>query len=1631
MGVDPVDIRNDLRIIGAGVGTLTHLSANYLSNKVTLHPNVTLSLENLVLTGILRGIGQHLDLLSRSDGGSVRYLNTINYRQACLPFTVFYKQLQSLPPASPAAGVADPPGLVPRNIAVRFSNGSAMHMAPNGTVYVSSGGGGGSTSTGGSAAAAPPPPAQLCWTTSPSLTAASPRTCMSPYLDMIAYGTYNQILEGAVGANGGYNSYFARSYGVCDNPISMDCLNTMGGDLCLAAALAPFIRSATDVAGPPPQDNTALAVGLGVGLGAALLVAVALFVVFMRSRARHRQESAKATAAIAAANANAAAANSAAAASRSGSLYPPASSDTTSAALVDMEKGSSRGGGVGLVLSAANGAGSGPPSAATPLGTSGERGLLLDSGGGRVGRGGKRSGVGSGSPGASRYKGDAHSGGSGGARGRAVLNGGGGGGGTSGTGSDDESSGSSRSSSSTSSGVTIEGSTMTVVQRPGDAAHGPSGVGLGEVEVARFQLLANAARQQAARGSRNGGGSQGGGGGGSLDVRVLHLLGQGSFGKVYKGIWHGTLVALKAQVLPASLSGDARRRHMAVMEAAISSAINHPAIVQTYCYSFRPIRDTVGQRLEGKRGRAAKIPEDEPAEEEDMDLGGRGGSGAPRSTDRSGAGEDYGHELLLVLEYCDGGSLRAALDRGVFHRGRPWPWDWRRAIHPNNQQGGAGTGAGAAPGDLAGAFVWRSPAPGAPGGVHTVAAAGGSAAAAAGLGPGAGRPGGAYQQLATAADGGACVKLLELVGQMKGQIPPSNTPDAARRAAAAGGGGAQAGGPGGDGTPAAAPASATGSDPYHSKPLPGQGPSAEGSTGAQLELSSLSTGAGGGGGGAGTGPRASTLPSSIWPVQEEGGGSDDAVAAPAPAAAVGGVGAGPMPGVGGVGSTLLAVSTTLAGAPTAATSFVSSSFTNPVGAAAANGDNAAAAAAADRMAMMYLLQQAAAAVAAAGDSGDLAASDYARAVADLALASATGTGAGGGAGGGGAEDVMLRRQAEEMRRQADEQQRMRQYAHELQAYQREQQHKAQPHMQVQTLPTSRRGGGAAGAIAAAGAAEADPQQHQHQQQQAPASGSDFRTGSIGLTGFSDASFLRNGTAPLSLDSRGRANGAAGGVANANGGGPRAKKSEGGAPVSVAEDDTLVAPPPGALAAAVLVAQAAAGGAGPVGGMGGGAAGNGARNRPSAAGSAMGSATTGTGTHTGTGASGGRLMAAVGPGSPADLAPGAAEVQPGIRYGLMLALAADVASGLLHLHAHGVVHGDVKASNVLLKQIVVSPDGWEAVGRALDTALSTNQLPTQPVSAANSIANTAAPSIADLQAHAQAHAHAHSSMLPAGGSGSVAAADVLAAERGPRLGLCAKVSDFGLSTMISAANTDTHISATTAAGSLSHMSPELLLCGHVSKAVDVYAYGVLLFELFTGERAWEGMPRALLPARVALEGWRPVFPPHTPRGFRELAERCWHPDPAKRPQFEEILTTLRTLREGWAASCGPQPPAEWSAVASPQLAFLQQLMARRATGTASSSAAPTPAAGGGTGRPPLQGHGSPAPARAMTPQPWMHPCGASSSSAAAAQQQRSSSAAAAQQQRSSSAAAAQQQRSSSAAAAQQQRSSSAAAAAAQQ
>ncbi|KAI8470186.1 MAG: hypothetical protein J3K34DRAFT_521543 [Monoraphidium minutum] len=190
---------------------------------------------------------------------------------------------------------------------------------------------------------------------------------------------------------------------------------------------------------------------------------------------------------------------------------------------------------------------------------------------------------------------------------------------------------------------------------------------------------------------------------------------------------------------------------------------------------------------------------------------------------------------------------------------------------------------------------------------------------------------------------------------------------------------------------------------------------------------------------------------------------------------------------------------------------------------------------------------------------------------------------------------------------------------------------------------------------------------------------------------------------------------------------------------------------------------------------------------------------------------------------------------------VLALAHDVASAMLHLHSEGIVHGDLKAHNVLL------------TGSTDPTAGMTN-------------------------------------------------GRIWATNGGRRL--TAKVGDFGMALPLQP--TDTHASLV-ARGTPSHMSPELFLSGHVSKASDVYAFGVLLFEMMSGRRAYSGVPPPLLPHEVARQGLRPEWPSGMPPGcsdLRRLAELCWAQLPQDRPSFQDIMAALDWWiagNRGWAPS----------------------------------------------------------------------------------------------------------------------------------
>lgn len=162
-----------------------------------------------------------------------------------------------------------------------------------------------------------------------------------------------------------------------------------------------------------------------------------------------------------------------------------------------------------------------------------------------------------------------------------------------------------------------------------------------------------------------------------------------------------------------------------------------------------------------------------------------------------------------------------------------------------------------------------------------------------------------------------------------------------------------------------------------------------------------------------------------------------------------------------------------------------------------------------------------------------------------------------------------------------------------------------------------------------------------------------------------------------------------------------------------------------------------------------------------------------------------------------------------------------------------------------------------------------------------------------QGVAQGMAYMHSLSIC---HGDLKCENVLLSKDGDMVGMSvvtAKVGDFGLSRAIG--DVSSHLSTATV-GTVTHMPPELLLSGRLRPSCDVYSFGIMLWQLYTGAVPYAGMRYAEIVYKVAVCNLRPVFTMDTPTAYRELAEACWHSDAAARPSFEQVIAKLAELRE---------------------------------------------------------------------------------------------------------------------------------------
>ncbi|XP_071778799.2 mitogen-activated protein kinase kinase kinase 12-like [Centroberyx gerrardi] len=114
----------------------------------------------------------------------------------------------------------------------------------------------------------------------------------------------------------------------------------------------------------------------------------------------------------------------------------------------------------------------------------------------------------------------------------------------------------------------------------------------------------------------------------------------------------------------------------------------------------------------------------------------------------------------------------------------------------------------------------------------------------------------------------------------------------------------------------------------------------------------------------------------------------------------------------------------------------------------------------------------------------------------------------------------------------------------------------------------------------------------------------------------------------------------------------------------------------------------------------------------------------------------------------------------------------------------------------------------------------------------------------------------------------------------------KISDFGTSKELSDKSTKMSF-----AGTVAWMAPEVIRNEPVSEKVDIWSFGVVLWEMLTGEVPYKDVDSSAIIWGVGNNSLQLPVPDSCPDGFKILLRQCWNSKPRNRPSFRQILLHL--------------------------------------------------------------------------------------------------------------------------------------------
>jgi serine/threonine protein kinase len=101
------------------------------------------------------------------------------------------------------------------------------------------------------------------------------------------------------------------------------------------------------------------------------------------------------------------------------------------------------------------------------------------------------------------------------------------------------------------------------------------------------------------------------------------------------------------------------------------------------------------------------------------------------------------------------------------------------------------------------------------------------------------------------------------------------------------------------------------------------------------------------------------------------------------------------------------------------------------------------------------------------------------------------------------------------------------------------------------------------------------------------------------------------------------------------------------------------------------------------------------------------------------------------------------------------------------------------------------------------------------------------------------------------------------------------------------------------GTYRWMAPEMIKHKSYGRKVDVYSFGLILWEMVAGTIPYEDMNPVQAAFAVVNKNLRPVIPRYCPPAMRALIEQCWSLQSEKRPEFWQVVKVLEQFESSLA------------------------------------------------------------------------------------------------------------------------------------